>query len=126
MAQQYIYNTDYINEINEEVYKEIGISHELEQFARKGIIPNKNNNLSIHNNTTYVSRPIKSVTSENAANGKLNSVAGFGVVALTFLIIYLLNKILFWFIVISIFAFCISVATRSLGNIEASGKKLPF
>ncbi|KAK9171255.1 Uncharacterized protein cmbei_70050 [Cryptosporidium meleagridis] len=126
MAQQYIYNTDYINEINEEVYKEIGISHELEQFARKGIIPNKKNNLSINNSTTYASRPIKSVTSENTPNGKLNSVAGFGVVTLTLLIIYLLNKILFWLIVISIFAFCISVATRSLGNIEANGNKLPF
>ncbi|KAH8585164.1 uncharacterized protein ELE39_003416 [Cryptosporidium sp. chipmunk genotype I] len=126
MAQQYIYNTDYINRINEQVYKEMGISHELESFARKGIVPNKNDDLSIHSSTTYGCRPIKGVRSENATDGKLNSITGFGLVVFTLLIIYFFNKILFWLIVISIIAFCVSFVTRNLGNIEASDKRLPF
>lgn len=125
MAQQYIYNTDYINKINEQFYKEIGISHDSEQFARKGVKPNKSEYPVIHNSDTYGSQPIKNVISENAVEKKINSITGFGLIILALLIIYFLNKMLFWFIVISFIVCYFSFATKRFGNVEIGDRKLP-
>ncbi|OII73876.1 uncharacterized protein cubi_02678 [Cryptosporidium ubiquitum] len=126
MAQQYIYNKDYINQINEQVYREIGIPYDLEHFVRKGIKPNNYEDLIIHNSTTYGSQPIRNVMPENATDGKLNSIIGFGVVVLTLLIIYFFNKILFWLIVIFSIVCYFFFANKILENIETGDKKLPF
>ncbi|KAF7456633.1 hypothetical protein HWI79_2802 [Cryptosporidium felis] len=35
MAQQYIYNTEYVKRINEQIYEEIGIPHNRESSGRE-------------------------------------------------------------------------------------------
>lgn len=124
MAQQYIYNSDYVNRVNEEIYREISSLHE--QCSERGINPNKNDDIIVHNNASYGSLPVKNVGTGNATDGRLNLITGFGAVILTLLVVYFCSRMVFWLIVISLCILCFSSVTRGLGCIKAGEKGLPL
>ncbi|KAH8739855.1 hypothetical protein FG386_002074 [Cryptosporidium ryanae] len=117
MAQNYIYDQEYVKEMNEQAYNEITSNNgsNTHKFSKNIHVETKSGNIlsEIGSNVEDGTHNISSEMKEKL----YNSLTGLGLVILILFIIYLFNKTLFWFIIAT---FCIScyLVTVKLGSAE--------
>ncbi|KAK6590003.1 hypothetical protein RS030_192770 [Cryptosporidium xiaoi] len=115
MAQNYIYNQEYVNEMNKQAYNELNSNDgsNKHKISNSIHIETKSENIlsGIASNVKDDSQVINNEMKEKL----YNSFTGLGLVILVLYIIYLFNKTLFWFIIATFCILCYYLVTIKFG-----------